>query len=114
MTLDADRRRALRVESSLSRAHRLALEYGTVEQLRQLVIFQAQQIHRLTGGRESGIPEPVKAPAPPAPPAQGAPDAVAVVERVLGYDDIFRKPPRVAAPRFIAYLADLDHRLERK
>lgn len=103
--------RALRVESSLSRSTRLALEFGTVDQLRQLCVYQAEKIHRLTLGRDIGFPAPSAPVVAPVP--EASPDALAVVERVLGWDNVFRKPPRVAAPRMLAHLSDLGYRIER-
>lgn len=79
------------------------LAYSTDEQLRSLVCYQAAQIDRLTGGYE---PPPViewdedDEPEPP------SPEVVAVVEALLWRDDIYRKPPRVAAPRLLEELAD--------
>lgn len=82
-----------------------ALDFASDDQLRALVFWQAQQIHRLTGGQyeppdpewlvdddEEDEPEP-------------AVDARFVLEALLGAEDVFRKPPRVAAPRIIERLA---------
>jgi hypothetical protein len=81
----------------------VALEAASDDQLRRLVVWQARQIDRLTGGEyeepdfdegEDEEPAPVQ-----------APDALTVVEGLLNHEDIFRRPGRVAAPRLVERLA---------
>lgn len=81
----------------------LALEFASDEQLRRLTVWQAAQIDRLTGGRyeEPDFDDEDDAPEPETPK-----DAGFVVEALLGHEDIFRKPPRAAAPRLIERLAE--------
>lgn len=82
----------------------VALEFAPEDQLRALVRYQAEQIHRLTGGRyEPPDPELLVDDDDDEP--EPAVDASFVVESLLGHEDIFRKPPRVAAPRLIQRLA---------
>lgn len=88
----------------------MALEFASEDSLRALVVYQAQQIDALTGGRyEAPSPEELvdyftddPEPEPVAPP-----DVTFVLEALLGHEDIFRKPPRAAAPRLIERLADV-------
>lgn len=87
----------------------MALEFASEDSLRALVVYQAHQIDQLTGGRyEEPSPDELvdyfTDEAEPEPVAQ--PDPTFVVEALLGHDDIFRKPPRAAAPRLIERLAD--------
>ena len=75
------------------------LAYTNEDQLRALVRYQAAQLDRITGGYE---PPPVIEWDELEPPS---PDVLAAVESVLSHEDIYRKPPRVAAPRLIERLA---------
>jgi len=91
----------------------LATTYGSDDQLRRLVHYQAGQLHRLTGGAYVA-PNEVKVASEiqPSPSQESTVNQVATVERLLGQEDIFRKPPRVAAPRLLARLADAGFTLE--
>lgn len=93
----------------------LALEFAPEDQLRRLVFWQAQQIHRLTGGvYEEPDFDALDEDFAEEEEVEPAPDAVFVVESLLGHDDIFRKPPRAAAPRLVDRLAAAGLYLTRK
>ncbi len=68
----------------------------------RLIRWQAIQLHRLTGGTYEtpdldDEDEPVTSP-----PSR---DVLSVVESVLWSEDIYRRPPRAAAPRLVERLA---------
>lgn len=83
----------------------VAIEASTDDQLRRLVVWQARQIHRLTGGYEEPDFDALDA-AFPDEPEGPAPELLPVLESVLGYDDVYRKPPRVAAPKLLHHLTE--------
>ena len=74
------------------------------DQLARLVIFQQRQIDRLTGGRTQPA-VPVEAPVGPVERPEPSRTVLARVEAALASEDIYRRPPRVAAPRLIEALA---------
>lgn len=87
----------------------LALEFGSEDSLRALIVYQAEQLHRLTGGTyEEPTPDELVAYFAEDDEPEPAPrcDPTPAVESVLWADDIFRRPPRAAAPRLIERLAD--------
>lgn len=84
----------------------IALEYAPDDQLRALVVWQAEQIHRLTGGMDLTPPDFTSQPVR-VEPSRHAPVGVEAVEAALGADGIYRKPPRVAAPLLIERLAEV-------
>lgn len=84
----------------------VALEFASDDQLRALVLFQQKQIDRLTGGSyEPPDPALLVAADDGVGEMEPAPDQTFVMESLLGAEDIFRRPPRVAAPRLIERLA---------
>lgn len=64
-----------------------------------LIVAQAQQLDRLTGGYQppAEVPVVISEPVPE--------DVTFTVEALMAADDIFRKPARVAAPRLVERLA---------
>lgn len=87
----------------------MALEFASEDSLRALVVYQAQQIDALTGGRyEEPSPDELAVyfAADEEPEPEQPSDPLSVVESLLGDDDIFRKPPRAAAPRLVERLRD--------
>lgn len=101
----------------------LAIAYGSEESKDRLIAQQAAQIDRVTGGnpdttaklREYVLRSPPTAPTfdAPAPHTLDLAAGEAVLS-LLGHEDIYRKPPRVAAPKLIALLADAGWVLVRK
>lgn len=79
----------------------LAIAYADDESKDALIAWQAAQIDRLTGGWSVEVAEEaVEVPAPPPPP----PDVLATLVTLLGHEDIFRRPGRIAAPRLLERL----------
>lgn len=81
-----------------------ALEFASDDALRALVRWQATQLDRLTGGHYDPPPTELLVDNPTEQPSE--PPLLPVVELVLSYEDVFRRPPRAAAPRLIQHLAD--------
>lgn len=84
----------------------LALEFASDESLRRLVHYQAVQLDRLTGGTYTEPDFDAWEDEDDEPAPEHAPDAAFVLEALMGHDDIYRKPPRAAAPRLLERLAE--------
>lgn len=87
----------------------LSREYGSEEGKDALVAYLYQQLDRLSSlaygipftrpdAQATPVVEPAAKPEPPR-------STLFVLESVLASEDVFRKPPRVAAPRVIDRLA---------
>lgn len=93
----------------------LAIAYGSEESKDRLIARQAAQIDRLTGGNldtTAKLRAHVLGEGHLAPIQFGRsctdvdPAAEEALLTLLGHDDIYRKPPRVAAPKLVSRLAD--------
>lgn len=95
----------------------LAIAYGSEESKDRLIAQQAAQIYRLTGGNRDTYEklvlevytrwhdEPLTFDRPEDK-IESDPAAGETVLSLLGHEDIYRKPPRVAAPKLVSRLAE--------
>lgn len=86
----------------------LALEHASDDSLRALVVYQALQLDRLTGGRYEAPTgdelEEMFGPDDEDEDDEPERDPLPTVLSLLGDESIFRKPPRAAAPRLLELL----------
>lgn len=80
-----------------------ALEFGSDDSLRALVVYQAIQLDRLTGGRyeEPTVDELAVIFATE---EEDGEDPLPLLLTLMGDESIYRKPPRAAAPRLLELL----------
>lgn len=91
-----------------------ALTHASEASKDALIVYQAQQIDRLTGGRyEQPTPERLAAVAPDEPAVSPSPGLLELLEAVLWREDVLRKPPRVAAPKILAALSEAGYLTEK-
>jgi hypothetical protein len=82
-----------------------ALEFASRDQLERLVQQQASRL---------GLTCPTCEPIAPSKAPVSSKDAASDLEALMAHDDIFRRPPRAAAPRLIERLAELGYTLEKR
>lgn len=94
-------------ESCLVRSH------ASSESKDNLIAYYIRTIDRLTGGRADELDLPVSTQEPQRKKCEGSvpKDALAALEQALWDPSVFRKPPRVAAPKLVALLEHAGFRL---
>lgn len=83
----------------------LVRDFAMDEAKDALIRHQFVQLHRLTGGTYEP-PAPEELVTQPAAASAPTVDPLPVLERILGFEGVYRKPPRVAAPKLLTDLAE--------